>query len=72
MIFDFDPMTGTPIRAHKKAQFNVLVGPVPKLKLMSGFPEVLLPLFWIEEGLELGKILILPLKLAYRMIAIAK
>jgi len=72
MTFDFDAMTGTPIRAYKKIQFNVLVGPVPKLKLMKSFPEALFPIFWIEDGLELGDILIKPLKVAYLQILIAQ
>ncbi|XP_070167868.1 sensory neuron membrane protein 1-like isoform X3 [Polyergus mexicanus] len=72
MTFDFEVMTGTPIRAYKKIQFNVLVGPVPKLKLMKSFPEVLFPIFYIEDGLELGDVLIKPLKIAYKQILIAK
>ncbi|XP_077281614.1 sensory neuron membrane protein 1-like isoform X1 [Temnothorax americanus] len=72
MTFNFDPMTGTPIKAYKKIQFNVLVGPIPKLRLMKNFPEVLFPIFWIEDGLELGDILIKPLKVAYLQIKIAK
>lgn len=72
MIFNFDPMTGTPIKAYKKIQFNALVGPTPKLRLMKTFPQALFPLFWIEDGLELGDILIKPLKVAYRLILIAK
>lgn len=72
MTFHFETMTGTPIRAYKKIQFNVLVGPVPKLKLMKSFPEVLFPIFYIEDGLELGNVLIKPLKIAYKQILIAK
>ncbi|CAL1675564.1 unnamed protein product [Lasius platythorax] len=72
MTFDFETMTGTPIRAYKKIQFNVLVGPIPKLKIMKSFPEVLFPIFYIEDGLELGDVLIKPLKTAYKQILIAK
>lgn len=72
MTFDFDAMTGTPIMAYKKIQFNVLVGPIPKLKLMKAFPEALFPIFWVEDGIELGKVLIKPLKVAYRTILIAR
>lgn len=72
MTFNFEPMTGTPIRAYKKIQFNVLVEPIPKLRLMKSFPEALFPLFWIEDGLELGDILIKPLKVAYTQILVAK
>lgn len=72
MTFDFDPMTGTPIRAYKKIQFNVLIGPVPKLKLMKSFPEALFPIFWIEDGLELGDVLKKPLIVAYMQIRVAR
>ncbi|KYN23106.1 Scavenger receptor class B member 1 [Trachymyrmex cornetzi] len=72
MTFNFDPMTGTPMKAYKKIQFNVIVGPIPKLRLMKSFPEALFPLFWVEDGLELGNILIKPLKVAYLQILIAK
>lgn len=72
MTFDFDAMTGTPIMAYKKIQFNVLVGPIPKLKLMKAFPEALFPIFWVEDGIELGKVLVKPLKVAYRTILIAR
>ncbi|KAL6255879.1 hypothetical protein P5V15_013119 [Pogonomyrmex californicus] len=72
MTFDFDAMTGTPIRAYKKIQLNVMVGPIAKVKLMKTFPEALFPLFWLEDGLELGDILIKPLKVAYTQILVAK
>ncbi|XP_018346006.1 PREDICTED: sensory neuron membrane protein 1-like [Trachymyrmex septentrionalis] len=72
MTFNFEPMTGTPIKAYKRIQFNVIVGPIPKLRLMKSFPEALFPLFWVEDGLELGNILIKPLKVAYLQILIAK
>lgn len=72
MIFEFDAMTGTPIKAYKRIQFNALVGPLPKVKLMKNFPEALFPIFWIEDGIELGDVLIKPLKLAYMQIFIAK
>ncbi|KAG5323823.1 SNMP1 protein, partial [Acromyrmex heyeri] len=72
MTFNFDPLTGTPIKAYKRIQFNVIVGPIPKLRLMKSFPEALFPLFWVEDGLELGNILIKPLKVAYLQILIAK
>ncbi|KAL0120154.1 hypothetical protein PUN28_008067 [Cardiocondyla obscurior] len=72
MSFNFEPMTGTPINGYKRAQFNVLVGPIPKLRLMKTFPEVLFPIFWIEDGIELGSVLIKPLKVAFIQILIAK
>ncbi|XP_032687350.1 sensory neuron membrane protein 1-like [Odontomachus brunneus] len=72
MTFDFDPMTGTPLKAFKKIEFNVMIGPISKLKLMKSFPEALFPIFWVDDGIELGPILMKPLKVAYMQILIAK
>ncbi|XP_012524477.1 sensory neuron membrane protein 1 [Monomorium pharaonis] len=72
MTFNFEPLTGTPIKAYKRIQFNLLVGPLPKLRLMKTFPDAMFPLFWVEDGLELGDVLIKPLKVAYKQILIAK
>ncbi|XP_067206521.1 sensory neuron membrane protein 1-like isoform X2 [Linepithema humile] len=72
MVFDFDAMTGSPIKAFKRIQFNALVGPIAKVKLMKTFPEALFPIFWIEDGIELGSVLIKPLKVAYMQIFLAK
>lgn len=65
-------MTTTPIKAFKKIQFNALVGPVAKVKIMKTFPEALFPIFWVEDGIELGDVLKKPLKAAYMQIFIAK
>lgn len=41
--------------AAKKMQFNLEVKPIPEVEWMANMPELLLPLFWIEEGVKLGK-----------------
>ncbi|KAJ8927990.1 hypothetical protein NQ314_019518 [Rhamnusium bicolor] len=54
----FEPMTGTPIEAKKRIQFNLPVTPNNKITLMKNISQALHPIFWIEEGIELeGKYL---------------
>lgn len=49
---DFDRLTGSPISAKSRLQFNIFIRPVEKLKIMKNFPEALFPLFWVEEGID--------------------
>ncbi|XP_020708289.1 sensory neuron membrane protein 1 isoform X2 [Athalia rosae] len=67
---DFEPMTGTPLIARKRLQFNMFIMPIEKFKLMKNFPNALLPLFWVEEGVELGDDIIKKLKGAFKLITI--
>lgn len=67
---DFEPLTATPLVAHKRLQFNMFVHPIPKFKLMKNFPELLFPLFWIEEGILLDDTLVNKLKLVFKMISV--
>lgn len=67
---DFEPMTATPIRAHKRLQFNMFIQPVAKFKLMKNFPEALLPLFWVEEGILLDDVFVNRVKLVLKAIAV--
>nr|QHN69207.1 sensory neuron membrane protein 1 [Sirex noctilio] len=70
IFLDFEPMTGTPMSARKRLQFNMFLYPVPKSRLMKTFPSALLPLFWVEEGLLLPDDFINKLKSAFHMISI--
>lgn len=67
---DFEPMTATPIRAHKRLQFNMFIQPVPKFKLMKNFPEALLPLFWVEEGILLDDEFVNKVKVVFKVTAV--
>lgn len=69
---DFEPMTATPISAHKRLQFNMFIHPVPKFKLMKNFPEALLPLFWVEEGILLDDEFVNKVKMVFKMITAVK
>lgn len=48
-------MTGSPLSAAKRLQFNLEVKPIEQVELMKNMPDVLFPLFWIEEGVNLGR-----------------
>ncbi|XP_018396924.1 PREDICTED: sensory neuron membrane protein 1-like [Cyphomyrmex costatus] len=67
---DFEPMTATPIRAHKRLQFNMFIQPIPKFKLMKNFPEALLPLFWVEEGITLDDEFVNKVKMVFKVLAV--
>lgn len=72
IFIDFEPMTGSPLSARKRLQFNMFVFPIEKFKLMKTFPRALLPLFWVEEGIELGDDIINQLKSAFLMITVVR
>lgn len=65
---DFEPVTGTPMSARKRLQFNIFIFPVEKAKTMKTFPEALLPLFWVEEGVTLGDEFLDQLRMAFKMV----
>nr|QLI62111.1 sensory neuron membrane protein 1 [Streltzoviella insularis] len=52
---DFEPITGTPLVARQRIQFNLQLLKNDKLDLFKDLPDTIAPLFWIEEGLALNK-----------------
>lgn len=50
----FESMTGTPVAARKRLQFSLPIEPIAKVSFMKTLPEALLPIMWVEEGLELN------------------
>lgn len=42
-------ITGSQINAAKRLQFNLDVVPIKEVESMKNLPEVVLPLFWVEE-----------------------
>lgn len=48
-------MTGSPLSAAKRLQFNLEVKAIPGVELMENMPDVMFPLFWIEEGISLSR-----------------
>lgn len=53
--FSFCKITGSPINAAKRLQFNLDVVPVPEVECMKNLREVVMPLFWVEEAAALNK-----------------
>nr|UQE86052.1 sensory neuron membrane protein [Tropidothorax elegans] len=55
IFLNFEPISGTPLGARKRLQFNIPIHPIKKVNLMKDLPEALVPLMWVEEGLELDQ-----------------
>lgn len=53
--FIFQQMTGSPLSAAKRLQFNLEVVPIPEIPQMANLQEMFLPLFWIEEAAHLNR-----------------
>nr|AMA98191.1 chemosensory protein [Blattella germanica]WPE03555.1 sensory neuron membrane protein 1d [Blattella germanica] len=49
----FEPLTSTPLVAYKRLQFNIAIHKIDKIDLMKDIPTVLLPIMWVQEGMEL-------------------
>lgn len=41
--------------AAKRMQFNLEVKRIPEIEWMKNMPDVILPLFWVQEGVSLDK-----------------
>ncbi|XP_048006328.1 sensory neuron membrane protein 2 isoform X1 [Leguminivora glycinivorella] len=50
---DLEPNTGVVIRGAARVQFNMFLRPIPQISATNNLPNVLLPLFWLEQGMEL-------------------
>ncbi|XP_064073186.1 sensory neuron membrane protein 1-like [Vanessa tameamea] len=62
IAIDFEPITGTPMVAKQRVQFNIQLLRTDKIELFKELPDVIAPLFWIEEGLALNKTFVNMLK----------
>ena len=48
-------MSGSPLSAAKRLQFNIEVKPIPEMELFKDLQEMVLPLFWVEEAANLNR-----------------
>ncbi|CAG9558004.1 unnamed protein product [Danaus chrysippus] len=53
IFVDLEPNTGTVIRGMKRAQFNVFMRPVTGISSTQNLRTTLMPIFWVEEGMQL-------------------
>nr|AGF87119.1 sensory neuron membrane protein 1 [Agrotis ipsilon] len=59
---DFEPITGTPMVAKQRIQFNIQLLKTDKMELFKDLSGDIVPLFWIDEGLALNKTFVNMLK----------
>nr|Q9GPH7.1 RecName: Full=Sensory neuron membrane protein 1; Short=SNMP1-Msex [Manduca sexta]AAG49366.1 sensory neuron membrane protein 1 [Manduca sexta] len=59
---DFEPISGTPMMAKQRVQFNMELLRVEKIEIMKELPGYIVPLLWIEGGLALNKTFVKMLK----------
>lgn len=48
-------MTGVVVSAAKRLQFSIEMKPIPEIEIMKTMPDVMIPLFWMQESLSLGE-----------------
>ncbi|XP_074041319.1 sensory neuron membrane protein 1 isoform X2 [Leptinotarsa decemlineata] len=51
----FERITGSPLSARKRLQFNMPLEPNQKVDLFKNFSATVIPVFWIEEGVDLNR-----------------
>ncbi|XP_037037286.1 uncharacterized protein LOC119074990 [Bradysia coprophila] len=62
IFLDFEIISGTPMSAAKRIQFNIDLVPLQEIEVMKELPEMLFPLLWLEEGADLNKTFVNMLK----------
>ncbi|CAG9861579.1 unnamed protein product [Phyllotreta striolata] len=71
----FEQLTGGPVSAKKRLQFSMPLEPIQKVDIFKNFTSTVLPMFWVEEGVDLNNTFTKPLKTLYTMkkvVAISK
>uniref|UniRef100_A0AAR5PFZ6 Uncharacterized protein n=1 Tax=Dendroctonus ponderosae TaxID=77166 RepID=A0AAR5PFZ6_DENPD len=61
-------MTGTPLFAAKRMQFNLDLKPTNKIPLFSHLPTALFPMFWLAESVDLDGYLLKKVQTVFLML----
>nr|AKC58519.1 sensory neuron membrane protein 1 [Anomala corpulenta] len=68
----FNTFTGSPVAARNRLQFSMPFVPMPKVDVMKNVPNTLIPMFWVEEALDLNKTLTKPLRTMYTTMKVVR
>nr|APC94222.1 sensory neuron membrane protein 1a [Pyrrhalta maculicollis] len=68
----FEQLTGGPLSAKKRLQFSMPLEPIQKVDLFKNFSNNVIPLFWVEEGVDLNNTFTKPIKMLYTMKKVVK
>ncbi|KAL0280750.1 UNVERIFIED_CONTAM: hypothetical protein PYX00_001958 [Menopon gallinae] len=53
IFVDLEPNTGYPLRGAIRVQMNILLKNMPDVDCMKNFPGKIIPMLWLDEGVEL-------------------
>ncbi|XP_046735075.1 sensory neuron membrane protein 2 isoform X2 [Diprion similis] len=53
MFVELEPITGTLLHGSKRVQFNIFLRPISRISLTTNLSTTLMPVVWIDEGIEL-------------------
>lgn len=54
LLLKLKQKTGTPLRGGKRVQFNMFIRKIDDMRNYENYKTALLPIFWIDEGIELN------------------
>ncbi|XP_055308047.1 sensory neuron membrane protein 1-like [Sitodiplosis mosellana] len=75
IFMHFEMLTGTPVYAAKRLQFNLEMVPIEDVPYLTDIREMYYPLFWVEEGAALDEDFvkqIKPVPMVYKIFKILK
>lgn len=62
MLLNFQT-TSLPLKVLARAQINILVKPIPRIKMYRNVPSKLLPIIWLEQSFEVDNQMAFMIKL---------
>lgn len=51
---DLEPNTGNPLRGASRIQLNIILRAIDRLTLTAQLSESVVPILWVDEGIELN------------------